>query len=118
VTVLVPRELSGVVAVVLVYWAIAMLAKAAVKRKDKCMLNWVLSDVVGKAIVTVVGGKRTIDSDSVENERWDDQRGNTVSSESGYGCEKRLTWQNDGGTDNYDMSSGKSEEEAGNAPLH
>lgn len=43
---------------------------------------------------------------------------NTVSSESGYGREKRLTRQNDGGTDNYDMSRGKSEEEAGNAPLH
>ncbi len=36
---MVPEELSVMVAVLLVYWAIAMLAKAAVKRKDKCILN-------------------------------------------------------------------------------
>ena len=57
-TVLVPRELSGVVAVVLVYWAIAMLAKAAVKRKDNCMLNRVLSDVVGKSDCHGCGWKK------------------------------------------------------------
>ena len=61
---MVPAELSAVVLVVLVYWAIAMLAKAAVKRKDKCMLRteyW--KRCCGKAVVVE---KRTIDSESAE----------------------------------------------------